>query len=99
MFENVDGRTDGRRTDGRRSDWYTISSPMSKAHGELIKNQNKISLTRVSPESMPRHWGLVWETLLSVDYNCFSFISYISRSWLSQNVPARERVFPVFTRD
>ena len=24
MFENVDGRTDGRR-----SDWYTISSPMS----------------------------------------------------------------------
>ena len=23
MFENVDGRTDGRR-----SDWYTISSPM-----------------------------------------------------------------------
>ena len=29
MFENVDGRTDGRRTDGRRSHWYTNSSPRS----------------------------------------------------------------------
>ena len=28
-FENVDGRTDGRRTDGRRMPVYTISSPTS----------------------------------------------------------------------
>ena len=49
MFENVDGRTDGRGTDGRRSDWYTISSPMSLGSGELKRALTQSKLIQTWP--------------------------------------------------
>ena len=52
MFENVDGRTDGRRTDdgrtddGRRSHWYIIAHLGAFGSGELkIEKEAKMSIS------------------------------------------------------